>query len=262
MSPRRRQLIIVVCLLVAAAIAVVAALVVRGADRAPVAQNRPGPVLLVAGYGGNTASLELLAVFLRARGRTVEVVPPVADGTGDLREQARNLAAAADRSLAAGAPSVDVVGYSAGGVVARIWVSELGGARVARRIITLGSPHHGAQAAALGAAFTPGSCPLACRQLVPDSDLLASLPPLPAGIRWVSIWSRDDQTVTPPASARLDGAVNVELQSVCPAADVSHGRLPTDPLVQGLVAQALGPVGLLTVPSPAQCRPLQQRLGG
>ncbi|MBW3609709.1 MAG: hypothetical protein KY463_15490, partial [Actinobacteria bacterium] len=63
------------------------------------------------------------------------------DATGDLRASAELLCAAADAALASGAPSVDVIGYSAGGVVARLWV----GARPqdVRRVVTLGSPHHG-----------------------------------------------------------------------------------------------------------------------
>ena len=224
------------------------------------AQDRRGPVLLVTGYGGGTSELRRLAVVLRAAGRQVEVVEPVGNGTGDLRVQAERLRDAAGARLAAGAPSVDVVGFSAGGVVARIWVDRLGGASAARRVVTLGSPHQGTEVAALGAAFAPRSCPAACRQLVPGSPLLADLPQSPTGPRWVSIWTRQDDAVAPPVSSRLDGAVNVELQQVCADAQVGHGALPSDPLVLGLVLRALAVQPMEREPVPADCTTLRQGL--
>jgi triacylglycerol esterase/lipase EstA (alpha/beta hydrolase family) len=240
-------------------VALVAAVVLvhrhRSAD--PVAQDRAGPVLLVPGYGGGTGALDSLAAKLRARGRTAVVVPPVGDDTGDLRQQARALARAADAQLAAGAPSVDVVGYSAGGVVVRIWAADDGGAAQARRIVTLGSPHHGTQVAALGSALLGGGCPTACQQLAPGSDLLSGLPETPAGPRWTSLWTAGDQVVTPPDSARLAGAVDVELQQICPAERVTHAQLPTDPLAVGLVERALATAPLTAVPPPSACTALR-----
>ena len=238
--------------------AVVLVLVLR--DRAAggdVAQDRPGTVLLVAGYGGSTTALQGLQARLRASGRRVEIVPPVGDNTGDLRAQARQLDAVARRAVAAGAPSVDVVGYSAGGVVARIWVAELGGDGLARRVVTLGSPHHGTQVAGLAAGLAPASCPLACRELAPGSPVLRGLPEAPAGPRWTSIWTNGDETVLPPDSARLAGAVTVQLQQVCADARVTHGGLPGDPLVTGLVRLALGVDPLDDVPAPARCPQLR-----
>ena len=52
-------------------------------------------------------------------------------------------------------------------------------------------------------------------------------------------WTTDDQVVQPPDSARLAGAVNVPLQSVCPGVSIQHGQLPTDPLVVGIVLRSL-----------------------
>lgn len=221
------------------------------------AQDRPGPVLLVPGYGGDTSALTALAAALRTGGRTAVVVTAVGDGTGDLRQQAAALDTVAREQLAAGAPSVDVIGYSAGGVTARLWADELGGDDVARRVVTLGSPHHGTEVAALAAAFAPASCPAACRQLIAGSDLLESVDETPDGPRWTSIWTAQDQVVTPPDSARLDGAVNVEVQQVCGDAQVSHGQLPTDPLVVGLVVRALAVEVLQEAPDAGDCAALR-----
>ncbi len=247
-------------LLAAVLVAGVAAVVVAlasggGGARRAVAPNLPGPVLLVPGYGGSTSSLSSLAGALRHGGKDVTIVSLPGDGTGDLRAQAQTLGRAATAALArTQAASVDVVGYSAGGVVARLWVRDYGGAAVARRVVTLGSPQHGTRLAELGA-LLPAACPTACQQLAPDSDLLASLnrgDETPAGPQFYSIWTTDDNVVTPPDSARLTGAVNLTVQSVCAAADVSHGDLPRDRLVQAIVAADL--VGGAPVsPTTADC---------
>lgn len=215
-------------------------------------QTRPGTVLLVPGYGGSQVALSRLAVRLRAGGRTATVVTLPGDGTGDLLAQADTLDAAVRQALRRGAASVDIVGYSAGGVVARLWLQRHDGASVARRMISLGSPMHGARLAAAGSALAPDACPAACRQLAPGSDLLTRLDhdPLPRGLPWLSLWTEDDQTVQPPDSARLAGAVNVPLQGLCPGVRISHGELPTDPLVTALVLRALGAAPLSV---PADC---------
>jgi triacylglycerol lipase len=259
MSGRRRALLVTVlavCMIVAA----VAAVRLSSGDGTPGGypdQSDPGPVILVPGYGGNTGSLSALADRLSATGRSTQVLTLPGNGTGDLNAQVRALDGAVHTALSKGAASVDVVGYSAGGVVARLWVAQDGGAHEARRVVTLGSPLHGAAIAAIGANLVPGACPVACQQLAPGSALLSQLDatPLPAQLPWLSVWSEDDQTVTPPDSARLAGAVNVALQQICPAEQVAHAQLPTDPLVTGLVLKALGPAPI-SAPAPSQCQSL------
>ena len=265
LAPARRRLLLVVLALVAVAAVAVAALLLTGRDgaaapAAPVSQEEPGPVLLVPGYGGSTGSLASLADRLTAEGRDAAVIALPGNGTGDLAAAADALDAAVDAALArTGADSVDVVGYSAGGVVARLWAAD-GGAGVARRVVTLGSPHHGTTLADLALGVAPAQCPEACRQLATDSDLLTGLnadDETPAGPTWVSIWTAQDETVTPPESARLDGALELVVQSVCAGAEVGHGGLPRDPLVQAMVLAELAPGDPVEL-GPADCA----RLGG
>lgn len=204
-------------------------------------QSQPGTVLLVPGYGGGRAALTRLADRLTAEGRTAEVLTLPGDGTGPLEAQADLLDQAARDAVAGGAPSVDVVGYSAGGVVTRLWIDRHDGAELARRVVSLGSPLHGTRLAGLGARFGGGNGPQACQELAPGSDLLDSIDdPLPGNLPWLSIWTENDETVQPPDSASLDGAINLPLQSICPSARTAHGELPTDPYVSALVLDALG----------------------
>ncbi len=237
--------------LLAAAVAVAALLVgVRVfADRAPSvdpssrpAQDALGPVLLVPGYGGARQGLQLLADRIEAAGRPARVLTLVGDGTGDLSAQVGVLSDAVDEALAAGAPSVDVIGYSAGGVVVGLWVArDPGAAAKARRVITLGAPLAGTRLAAITTAENPDSCPPGCQQLAPGSAELAELSRAGVGraLPWLSIWTADDQTVVPPSSARLAGAIDVAVQDVCPGARVAHGQLPTDALTTGLVLEGI-----------------------
>ncbi|MEJ7833992.1 MAG: hypothetical protein WKF79_13825 [Nocardioides sp.] len=245
LAPARRRLFLGLAGLVALAVVVgaVAAVLSRDEPVDPVAQERIGPVLLVPGYGGSTAALEVLAERLDAEGRDVELVRPPGDGRGDLREHAELLDTAARAAMAGGAPSVDVVGYSAGGVVARVWVAQQGGDALARRVVTLASPHHGTDLAELAGGLAPEACPEACVQLAPDSDLLAELnreDETPDGPLWVSIWTTDDQTVVPPDSGSLAGAVDFSVQSVCPGLTVAHRDVPRTPAVIEMVLASLG----------------------
>ena len=247
MSPRRRLLVGVVVLVVLLAVGVVGVRVLRDAGPsvdplARPAQDRPGPVLLVPGYGGGRGGLQQLAARIEATGRSATVLTLAGDGTGDLSAQVAVLDAAVDAALAAGAPSVDVVGYSAGGVVAGLWVARDDGAAKVRRVVTLGAPLAGTSLAATASVVAPDACPPACRQLAPGSAEITELTRGRVGevVPWLSVWTADDETVTPPATAsQLVGTVEVQVQDVCPGARVPHSALPTDPAVTGLVLRAL-----------------------
>jgi hypothetical protein len=260
LSPRRRVFVVGSTLAVAAVVAA-AGLKGSGAFAGPPPRPvpaSPGTVVLVPGYGGSTTGLNVLAAWIRRTGRDTEVVRLPGNGTGDLAAQAVILNGYVTRALRAGRGPVTVVGFSAGGVVTRLWDAEDGGARKADRIITLGSPLNGTTIAAAGNAADPAACPVACQELVPGSKLLSQLRKIPLTRQpgWLSLWTQDDEVVRPPASARLAGAVNVPLQTVCPNAVIAHGQLPTDPLVIGIVLSELGP-GPMTTPREAECSMLR-----
>lgn len=256
LSPQRRRLAVAtacIALLAAAAI-LVTTRPWQSTTRRSVSQQSPGPVLLVPGYGGSTSALDSLAAALREAGKRVEIMTLPDGGTGDLIVQAKALGTAAAALIrSAGSASIDVVGYSAGGVVARLWAQDDGGARIARRIITIGSPHHGTELASLGTLLS-SACPIACQQLVVDSELLVRLDaePLTGGPTFVSIWSTSDDVVLPADSAELSGALNLTVQSVCARSTVRHSALPTDATVQGMVRAELG-AGPPVVLTSAQC---------
>jgi triacylglycerol lipase len=257
LSPRRRLLAVAIAALglVGAIVGGITAAGRGGAGQAGFpAQNRPGPVMLVPGYGGQADSLRVLAKRIRATGRAAIVVRLPGNGTGSLVMDAAALNAAVGNALRGGAPSVDVIGYSAGGVVALLWAQDDGGNHLARRVITLGSPFHGTRLAADATGFVPGACPAACQQLVPGSSILARLDAsgLPGHLPWLSLWTADDHVVVPPHSAWLAGAVNVLIQSVCPGHYVSHSGLPDDPVVLAMTLRAIGS-GPIPLPDPAVC---------
>ena len=262
LSPRRRAFfagvtIIVVALAVTGGVRLA---LTRGHQVQATAATVRSDVLLVPGYGGGTGGLNQLASRIRGTGRRATVVPLPGGGTGDLRDQAEVLNRYVNQALNAGSGPVTVIGYSAGGVVTWLWDVDYHTTSRVRRVITLGSPLHGASLAALGTAFDPSECPVACQQLAPGSSLLTALPRAPVRRPpWLSLWTTDDQIVQPPDSARLPGAVNVPLQSVCPGISVSHGQLPISALVTGIVLRALGPAPLAS-PGASQCQTLQ-RLG-
>ena len=135
------------------------------------------------------------------------------------------------RSSETGAPSVDLVGYSAGGVVVRLYVADLGGGSHVRRAVTLASPHHGTDLAALAGSLGSEACPEACQQLDPDSDLLRRLnagdeTPGRPGLGGALDRGRRDRRAA-GLRRRSTGALDFSVQSVCPGLVVApRGRAP------------------------------------
>lgn len=200
----------------------------------PAEPDAQPPVVLVPGLGGSPTDLTLIANALEAAGRETVTVDNEG-GTADLRDQA---ALVGEAARATGADQVDVVGFSAGGIVARLWATGEG-ADAVRRVVTVASPHHGTTLDALGVS-DPADCTDACAQLLAGSDLLEELNAAepPDGPQWVTIWSDSDGVVDPAESAQLEGALDVNVQDVCGDVELGHIDLLGHP-VPDLVAAVL-----------------------
>lgn len=93
-----------------------------------------------------------------------------------------------------------LVGHSLGGVIARYYVQELGGAARVAQTISLASPFHGT-AVARGVYGALGKVSPLVREMSPGSPLLARLRQSPGPTPHTSIVAAADRLVVPPHSA-------------------------------------------------------------
>jgi triacylglycerol lipase len=191
------------------------------------------PVLLVHGMVDNRSIFTLLRRSLRRCGfghvRTVNY----SVFTSDIRVAAEALGRAVEETCEqTGYDRVHVVAHSLGGVVARHYVQRQGGDARVHTLVTLGAPHSGTSAARI--------LPLRlCRQLRPDSDLIADLrQPAPGcRTRFLAVWSDLDQLIYPKGNARIEHP-DLDATSVL-VSGVGHMSLPANPQVARIVTRAL-----------------------
>jgi len=213
------------------------------------------PILFVHGWNSNSSTWTTMVNRFAADGWTSAQLNNWSYNTSQSNATtASQIATKVDQIRAAtGAAKVDIISHSMGGLSSRYYVKNLGGDLKVDEWVSLGGPNHGTD--------TANFCfSTACSEMRVGSQFLADLnagDETPEGPTWVSIWTTQDQTVTPPDSARLDGALNLPVQSVCAGAQVGHGDLPRNPLVQELVLAELA-AGDPVVLGPADCA----RLGG
>src|SRR3990170_1948621 len=161
----------------------------------------PRPVVLLHGFLMGRMNFLVLAHRLRAAG-----IGPLAGfeywTLSEVATAARRLGAFVDELRARlGAPRVDVVGHSMGGMVGRYLVTLGGRADAVENLITIGTPHGGTPASRFG--FGAASV-----ELDHGSALVRELAaaPLPPSVRITAIWSRGDGLVPAARFARLPGA--------------------------------------------------------
>ncbi|MCP9815275.1 alpha/beta hydrolase [Synechococcus sp. GreenBA-s] len=187
------------------------------------------PLVLVHGLWDTPRLFRRLEEWLGGR-RDPLLIPNLPHGLGStpLEELAERLG---EQIEAAFGPEqeLDLLGFSMGGVIGRIWIQLLGGHRRTRRFISVGSPQNGTFAAQPwprwllpGIADMKVGSPLIQR-------LNADLTPL-KGLDCRSFWCPIDTMIVPP----WKGVLPVGTVQVLPVAN--HRHLITRP-------EALGPIG-------------------
>ncbi|MED5387389.1 MAG: alpha/beta fold hydrolase [Pseudomonadota bacterium] len=175
-------------------------------DASPVRSRHHGeiPVILVHGYGGNSANFLFMQWRLKWRGwsnvYSVSYTPPHINA----RKLAQQVNDHVERVLAAtGASRAHIVCHSMGGPLTRYALKHLGLAGKIDRVITLGSPHYGSRIAAL---FPAQGSAAQMRYQSPFVQELAEGGSCPGGARFFSIYSNLDNFVLPVSTAVLEGA--------------------------------------------------------
>jgi triacylglycerol esterase/lipase EstA (alpha/beta hydrolase family) len=106
-----------------------------------------------------------------------------------------------------------------GGIIARNYVQNRGGAAYVHGMVTLGSPHHGSKLAPF--ALSPMG-----KTLLPGSSFLRKFNSIswPKETSAFSIYTRYDNIVLPADSAKMEGAQFVELDGMGHTALLFHPR--------------------------------------
>lgn len=196
-------------------------------------------VVLVHGYLCNPSIFMPMAAYLRYRG-IEQVIPYRYPSTHGVEQGAIGLRSFLKEQVRGG--EIDLVCHSLGGLVARTYVQELGGARRVDRCVTLGTPHYGTYNAywlpdRVGREMRPGSTIL--RRL--EDSRAAS-----ADVRFLSVIGGSDNLVIPRIFARHEEEVYVP--------NMGHIAMCFSPTVWRLVhahlsGEALASVAIAAPPS-------------
>ena len=183
----------------------------------------PRPVIVLHGYAMNRANFLPLA-YRMSRAGLGPIVGFEYWTLGRTAAAAKQLGWFVEHVQAmTGAPQVDIVGHSMGGVVARYYVALGGGDGAVHRLITLGSPHGGTDVSRVGVGHPT-------RELVVGSKLVTRLAaaPAPQITRLTTILSHADALVPAGAQAEIVGAERIVYDDLGHVALLGSRRVARD----------------------------------
>lgn len=198
-------------------------------------------VVLVHGYLCNPGVFLPMSAYLRHRG-IGQIIPYAYPSTQGVERGAMGLRTFLKEHVRGG--EIDLVCHSLGGLVARSYLQELGGARRVDRCITLGTPHFGTYnaywlASRVGREMRPGSTLL--RRLAESSAASGD-------VRFLSVIAGSDNLVIPRVFARHE-------QEIC-VPDLGHMAMLFSPTVWRMVCGYLQGEEVVAAPVPVIGKPV------
>ncbi len=149
-----------------------------------------------------------------------------------------------------------IVGHSKGGLIARQYVQQLGGASRVKSIVTLGTPHHGTPTAAIAVTLMGlGAVSRSPWDLLPNSAYVKRLKAdvFPVDVPLVSVHSRADVVCPWWSSVLVPKPGETSLKNR-PVQGIGHTALTYDPGVYLIVRQELREAAALYKERPAEGR--------
>ncbi len=231
---------------------------VPGVNDPGCASEQPPVVLLHGTLSTIAVDFPVLVPALVAADRCVWGADYGRNGVGAVRDSAAQAATVVRQVQAAStAASVDVVGFSQGGLVARTALRLGGVAGIVGTVVLISPSFHGTTSP-LVSAVPAAVCP-ACADQAAGSDLLAELDrggDLDGAVRYAVAVTSSDAVVTPWESQLLAGPADrvrsVVVDRQCPGLVVRHENMARTPAVVGWVVAALDTGGAVD-PAALRC---------
>ncbi|NMG06476.1 triacylglycerol lipase [Brasilonema sp. UFV-L1] len=192
-------------------------------------EEKRNPVLLVHGIFDTGRVFDQMIAYLKQRGWMVydlDLIPN--NGNLGLDTLAEQVADYVDATFEP-EQSLDLVGFSMGGIVSRYYVQRLGGINRVQRFVTISAPHHGTWIAYCRQG-------VGCIQMRPDSVLLQDLnqdADMLRQINFTSIWTPYDLMIVPANSSQMP----VGREVIVPV--LNHSWMLSDSRSLAAVAEAL-----------------------